>query len=154
LDWSRVLIPDINMLVYAHREEMPHHPAARQWLEQVLEQGSPFGVPDLVFAGFVRLVTQRPFDPVTPLQTAFDFCRTIMRAPGYVRVTTGERHWELFESLCCRCHVQGADTTDAFLAAIALERGAVWVTFDHDFRQYPGLTWRNLLHNQTATNPL
>ncbi len=76
-----------------------------------------------------------------------------MQAPGFVHIMPGDGHWALFETLCHRCDIRGADTTDAYLAALAIERAAIWVTCDKDFAHYPGLTWLHPLLNQTVTNP-
>jgi len=61
------------------------------------------------------------------------------------RVVPGTRHWNLFSDLCRRSHARGNLITDAYLAALAIEAGAEWITTDRDFARFPKLQWRHPL---------
>jgi toxin-antitoxin system PIN domain toxin len=135
-----VLAPDVNVLVYAFREELPEHAACRRWLEGVVGADSAFAVFDLVLSGFLRIVTHpRVFKTPTPIGAALDFVDVLRTRPNWVSIRPGERHWAIFESLCRDARAKGNLVADAYLAAIAIESGCEWVTTDRDYRSFPGL---------------
>lgn len=137
---------DVNVLVYAHREDAPNHGQFRRWLEQTLRSDSPFGLADQVLAGFLRIVTHpRVFDPPSPMETALAFVEGLTGQPNAVRLAPSARHWELFTRLCRDASVKGNLVPDAYLAALAIESGAELVTTDRDFARFPGLRWRHPL---------
>ncbi len=106
----------------------------------------PVGVSDLVLSGFVRVVTHpRVFDPPDPASAALAFANAVRSQPAAVLVAPGERHWAIFESLCRAADVKGNLVPDAYLAALAIESGAEFITADRDFSRFPGLRWRHPL---------
>ena len=141
-----MVLPDINILVYAHQEEIPDHPRYRAWLQGVLNGMENFGIADIVLSGFLRIVTNpRIFDPPASLGTALAFAERIRNAPNCVVVTPGPRHWEIFTRLCREAGARGNLVPDAYLAALAVESGSEWITTDRDFSRFPGLRWRHPL---------
>ncbi len=137
-----MLIADVNIFVNAHRPESPHHALDAAWLRQALAGAEPIGIADHVLASFVRVVThRRVFTSPSTLGEALLFCSEVRSAPAAVRVGPGERHWELFTDLCQSVGAKGNAVPDAFLAALALEQGATWVTHDRGFARFPGLRW-------------
>lgn len=142
-----MLLPDVNVLVYAHREDAPDHPAYRAWLEGLIAGDEAYGMADLVLSGFLRVVTHpRVFDPPSSLAEALTFVHEVRSQPNCVRVGSGPRHWEIFESLCRAAGVRGNLVPDAYLAALAIESGSEWITTDRDYSRFPGLRWRHPLH--------
>jgi toxin-antitoxin system PIN domain toxin len=138
-----VILFDVNIFVYAHRDDAADHRRFRQWIEEQVRAPEPFGVAELVLSSFVRVVTHpRIFQPPTPLQTALANCRSILQRPNAVLVRPGERHWEIFDDLCTRANARGDLITDAYFAALAIEHGCEWITTDRDFARFPGLRWR------------
>ena len=132
------------MLVYAHREELPEHEAYRDWLSAAVNGDSAYGMSDLTLSGFVRVVTNpRVFDGPTPLETALAAADLLRAQPNCVLVSPGPRHWEIFTSLCRVAGAKGNLVADAYLAALAIESGAEWITADRDFSRFPGLRWRH-----------
>ena len=96
-----MVLPDINVLVYAHRAEMPDHRQYVGWLTDRANSDEAFGMSDLVLAGFLRLVTnQRIFDPPSPMDNALRFVSEIRSFPSYLEVGPGPRHWDIFTRLC------------------------------------------------------
>ena len=88
---------DVDVLVYAHREDAPDHDAHRQWLEDVINSDQAYGVSDQVLAGFLRVVTHPSiFDPPSSLEKALDFTVEIRDRPNAVMIQPGPRHWEIF----------------------------------------------------------
>jgi len=138
-----VLLLDVNVLVYAFREDSPRHRETRRWLEATIASDSAFGVSDLVLSGFLRVVTHpRVFDPPTPIDDALAFAEALRSQPGCVRISPGERHWRIFTRLCREAAARGNLVPDAYLAALAIESGSEWITTDRDFSRFGGLRWR------------
>lgn len=141
-----MLLIDVNVLVYAHRQESLRHAEYRGWLESVVNAADPFGMSEHVLAGFLRVVTHpRVFNPPTPLATAMKFVQEINGHPNRVRVAPGNRHWQIFRDLCKTAGATGNLVPDAWLAALAIESNSEWITTDRDYSRFPGLRWRHPL---------
>ena len=141
-----MILPDVNVLVYAHRGDAPDHPRYAAWLEATARSDSAFGLADLVLSGFVRVVTHpRVFDPPTPLEDALAFVDGLRARPNCTPVAPGPRHWHLFASMCRRVGARGNLVPDAYFAALAIETGSEWITADRGFARFPGLRWRHPL---------
>ncbi len=141
-----MILPDVNVLVYAHREDAHDHPAYRDWLESAVNADSAFGLSDLVVSGFVRIVTHpRVFMPASSLADAMQFAQELRNRPNRVGVTPGRDHWRIFRRLCDAAGAKGNLVPDAFFAAMAIEHGCEWITTDGDFARFPGLRWRHPL---------
>ena len=139
-------LPDVNVLVYARREDAVDHVRYREWLEQLINGDEAFGMADLVLSGFLRIVTHpRIFDPPTPLEDALVFVDTLTSRPNCVRLAPGPRHWELFTELCRKTGAKGNVVPDTYHAALAIETGSTWVTADRGFARFPGLRWKHPL---------
>jgi len=137
-----VKLVDVNVFVAAHREDAPEHGLVRPWLEERLAGDEAFGVSELVLSGFVRVVTHpKVFSEPSPLEAALEFTAEVRDAPTAVPVTPGPRHWDIFTSLCRSAGARGNLVPDAYLAALAIESGSEWVTFDRDFSRFDGLKW-------------
>lgn len=141
-----MVLPDVNILVYAHRDTFPQHAAIRTWLQGQLNGESSVALADVVASGFLRVATHpRNFDPPTRLDEALAFIHAVRTHPGSIRVVPGERHWSIFERLCRSAEVKGNLVPDAYIAALAIEHGCELITTDRDFARFPGLRWRHPL---------
>jgi hypothetical protein len=139
-----MILPDVNILVYAYRDDSPDHDRHRSWLNDLINGNEAYGVSDLVLSGVLRIVTNsRIFAKPTPLSDALAFAERIRSQPHCVVVTPGPRHWELFTSLCQAAGARGNLIPDAYLAALAIESGSEWITTDGDYARFPGLRWRH-----------
>lgn len=137
-------LPDVNVLIYAHRADAPEHQRYAAWLTALTRSEAPFALSETVLAGFLRIVTNpRIFDPPTPMDTAIAFCQRLIDWPRAVVIAPSRRHWEVFVGLCAS--VQGPLVTDAYLAALAIEHGCELVTTDSDFARFKNLRWRHPL---------
>ncbi len=137
-------LPDVNVLVYAHREDAPEHERYAAWLRALTAADEPFALSDVVLAGFLRIVTNpHIFDPATPMDIALAFCERLVEWPRASLVTPGRRHWEIFAGLCR--DIRGPLVSDAYVAALAIEHGCELVTTDSDFARFSGLRWRHPL---------
>jgi hypothetical protein len=141
-----VLLPDVNVLVYAHREDASGHERYRAWLEEVVNGDEAYGMADLVLSGFLRIVTHpRIFNPPSATGAALAFASQVRGQPNCVPIAPGARHWEIFVRLCQTAGVRGSLVPDAYLAALAIESGSEWITTDRDYSRFPGLRWRHPL---------
>jgi toxin-antitoxin system PIN domain toxin len=139
-----VLMPDVNVLVYAHREDTRDHARFRDWLAGTVDGPESFGLSDLVLSGFIRVVTHpRVFATPTPVELALRFSEALRTAPNAVRLEPGDRHWDIFTRLCLESGVRGNLVPDAWFAALAIESGSEWITTDRDYSRFPGLRWRD-----------
>lgn len=139
-----MILPDVNVLVCAYREDAPRHDRYRIWLEGVLNAREAYGLSDLVLAGFMRVVTHpRVFSPPSPTGHALEFAEALRGHPNCVHVAAGERHWDIFAGLCRDARAKGNLIPDAYLAALAIESGSEWTTTDRDYSRFPGLRWRD-----------
>jgi toxin-antitoxin system PIN domain toxin len=139
-----VILPDVNVLVYAYREDAPRHEPYRRWLDAVVSADEAYGLSDLVLSGFLRVVTHpRVFSPPSPMSHALEFVDALREQPNCVRVVPGPRHWEIFVRLCRQRGVGANLVPDAFLAALAIESGSEWLTADRAYSRFSGLRWRD-----------
>jgi len=132
--------------VYAYREDAPRHADYRTWLEDAVDQQAPFAVADIVLSGFIRVVTHPGiFSPPAPVERAIGFVEALRSQPNRVTIAPGQRHWDIFTSLCREAGARGNLVADAYLAALAIESGSEWITADRGYARFPGLRWRHPL---------
>lgn len=141
-----MILPDINLLVYAHNELAPLHTAARTWWEDLMNREVPVGISWAVAFGFVRLVTHPSVltDPLVP-GLALDRVEKWLERPHVQVVDPGPRHLSIVRGLFDATGLAGGLTTDTHLAALAIEYRAEIHSNDRDFDRFPGLRWRNPL---------
>lgn len=138
-----MILPDVNVLIYAFRSEAEQHEAYRAWLEDVVNGPSAYGIAPQVLAGVVRICTHpRIFKQPSTLDDVLEFCDVLSEQPNASLVSPGERHWSIFESLCRQSRVSGNLVQDAWFAALAIESGCEWITADRDYAKFDGLSWR------------
>jgi toxin-antitoxin system PIN domain toxin len=143
-----MLVADVNLFIYAHRPESPLADDHLGWLQSALTAPEPFGVSELVLSAFLRIVTNhRVYREPTPPDVALAFCAAVLDAPAAVPIRPGPRHWSIFIELCGRVGARANVVPDAYLAALAIEHGATWVTTDRGFGRFPGLRWRTPLED-------
>jgi hypothetical protein len=141
-----MILIDVNVLVYAHREDADRHPNFHAWLENLLKAPSAFGISQQVLSGFLRVVTHpKVFSTPSPLKTALEFANLLRNHPRAVMVGPGPSHWDIFETFCIECNAKGNLIADAYLAALAVEHGCEWITTDRDYARFRGLKWRHPL---------
>lgn len=135
---------DVNVLIYAHRIDAVDHLRYRDWLSELINSDSVYGISELVLSSFLRIVTHpRIFSDPTPLDKALAFTSDLRDQPNCVLIGPQERHWEIFTRLCKATNARGHMIPDAYLAALAIESGMEWITTDRGFARFPGLRWRH-----------
>lgn len=139
-------MPDVNILVYAHREETREHARYAQWLTELVTGPAPFALSEMVLQGFLRIVGNgRIFAPPSSTSQAFGFLEALLEQPGCCLIRLGATHWGIFRRLCEDGNLRGKHIADAAHAALALESGCEWVSADTDFARFaPKLRWRHL----------
>ncbi len=141
-----MIVPDVNLLVYAYAAHVPQHERARSWWEGLIRGGEGVGLAWAVSLAFLRLMTS-PSVLVKPLRPreALDAVETWYRQPHILPLDPGPRHLAILGTLLDGAGVAGALTPDAHLAALAIEHGCELHSNDSDFGRFPGLRWTNPL---------
>jgi toxin-antitoxin system PIN domain toxin len=138
-----MILPDVNVLIYAFRKDLPQHAVCRAWLADVVASDARFGLSPVVLAAAVRITTNlRAFRTPSAIEEAFGFCQDLLEQPHCQIVEPGEQHWEIFKRLCMETDTRGPRVTDAWFAALAIESGCEWITLDRDYARFPGLRWQ------------
>ena len=142
-----MLLPDVNVLVYAHRADShPEHARYASWVTALATGAEPFALSVLALTGLLRIVTNpRVFPRPSTLDEALAFASELVRRPTARLVGPGPRHWELVDELCRRSGATGKLVADAAHAAVAIENGCTLVTTDSDFARFAPLRWRHPL---------
>ena len=141
-----MMLMDVNVLVYAHREDVRDHLAYREWLESVINSGTAYGYSELVLSGFIRVVTHpKVFERPSPLAAAVAFVEQLRMPEHALRLAPGGSHWKLFLRCLEMTAARGNEVPDAYHAALAMEWDCDWVTTDKGFKRFKGLRVRHPL---------
>lgn len=138
---------DINILIYAHREDSPFHELAFRRLAGLAKGRTAWAIPWPCIHEFLAIVTHpRRYLPPTPLARALDQLDAWLESPTLVLLTESAEHWPILQTLLVSGRVAGGQVHDARIAALCQEHGVTefW-SADRDFNRFPGLT---------AINPL
>lgn len=141
-----MIVPDVNLLIHAYNQASPVHDKARTWWESTMNSNSPVGLTWIAAAGFIRITTNhrimaRPLPPTK----ACSHVRSWLTRPIVTILQPGARHADLMFGFLEKLGTAGNLTTDAQLAAIAVEFQAELQSTDADFSRFPGLKWKNPL---------
>ncbi len=141
-----MIIPDLNLLLYAIDESSPQHDSARTWLAALLSGTETVAFPWVVVLGFVRLATNpRVFVEPLDVADAMNIVRGWLAQPNATTVNPAARHLETLRDLLVPVGTAGNLTTDGHLAALAIENGAELHSADTDFGRFPNLAWMSPL---------
>ena len=136
-------LPDVNVLVYAFRVDSIHHERCKSWLERLGGGDAPFGISPRALSAVVRIVTNgRVHREPSEMGETLAFCEKLLDRPNCTRMEPGERHWPIFARLLRETETRGPDVSDAWYAALAIEHGCTFITFDREYARFPGLDWR------------
>ena len=135
-----MVLVDANVLLYAVNRDSDHHEAARRWLDGALVGGGAVGMSWIVLLAFIRIATHPKILP-HPMDTtdAVAQVEAWLAMPAAVLVDPSSRHLALLGGLLAATATGGNLVNDAHLAALAVERDAVVVTFDRDFGRFDGV---------------
>lgn len=132
-----MIIPDVNLWIYAHRQEDPTHLFYRNWVESAMNGNQVVGLSILTATAFVRIVTHPNFPPLpTPLRQAIGVIDDLKGLSNCRSLLPGQDHWKITKMLCEKTGATGKQVADAQHAAIAIEHHAKFVTRDRDFLKF------------------
>ncbi len=137
---------DLNLLLYAVNTDSAFHRQAKAWLEEVLSGDEPITIPWVAVLGFLRIATNSHIFP-NPLEVtqALGIVDGWLSQPNVQLLSPKMEHWPILRSLLSETGTAGNLTTDAHLAALAIENGAELCSTDNDFSRFPRLNWTNPL---------
>lgn len=141
-----MILVDANLLIYAIDSDSVHHNAARRWLEKSLSGTTQVGLAWIVLLAFLRVTTHPRVvrNPLAP-EAAVNYVDEWLACPCVVGVAPGERHWPILRQLISTSGTAANLTSDAHLAALAIEHGYAVYSADHDFKRFAGLKHVNPL---------
>jgi toxin-antitoxin system PIN domain toxin len=141
-----MIIPDVNLLLYAYDSDSAFHAKAAAWWQDCLSGPETVGMPPVVIFGFIRIGSHpRVFqNPMTPAELA-ENVRSWLAQPVVQILESGSDHLDRVLKLLEAIGAAGNLVTDAQIAAFAIEYGADLHTEDSDFMRFPGLQWKNPL---------
>ena len=139
-----MILPDVNVLIYAFRADSNNHARYKAWLEEVVNGPSVYGMSPQVLASVVRICSHpKIFVQPSGIDELLEYCGALMNQPNARLVVPGDVHWPLFGKLCVDAKATGNLVQDAWNAALAIEAGCEWITTDRDYSRFPGLNWRS-----------
>lgn len=137
-----MIVPDVNLLLYAQISGFSQHRHARAWWERALNDRVPVGLPAPALFGFLRIATHpRVLEEPMAVDDALDRIEAWLSRPQVRLLVPGPRHLELAFGLLRTLGAGGSLTTDVQLAALAIEHQAELHSNDLDFGRFPGLRW-------------
>jgi hypothetical protein len=141
-----VKLLDLNLLLYAVNRDSRQHRKAKAWLDNVMSGEEPVAFPWIVLLGFLRISTNRRIlsRPLS-LSKALEIVSGWLAQPTARTLSPQEEHWRILSSLLADTGTAGNLTTDAHLAALAIEHGCELCSTDNDFARFPKLRWTNPL---------
>lgn len=135
-----MIVLDVNVLLAAFRHDHSHHERTRPWFDRLFVQEEGVIVPDFVWVGFVRLVTNSHiFEVPSSIGEAFDFVDAVCAASAYRPVAGLSDGLTAFRQLSVESDAWGNLAPDAYIASVALSHGCPVASFDRDFRRFDGL---------------
>ena len=139
---------DANILLYAYDSFSPHCQAAQAWLEAKLSEADPVALPWVSILAFVRISTNpRLMKAPLGMGDAIAAVSALLARENVIVLNPGERHWEILRNVLVEGQASGPLVTDAHLAALAIEHGAILASADRDFARFPGLKLLNPLRD-------
>ena len=137
---------DLNLLLYSVNRDAPQHRAARRWLERTLSGEEPVALPWIVLLGFLRVATHRRILPnPVDAEQALKIVDGWLAQPVVRTLEAGSQHWSILKELLAETGSAGNLTSDAHLAALAIENGSELCSTDADFSRFRRLRWVNPL---------
>ncbi len=140
------MLVDANLLIYAVNRDLPQHKQARAWWERMLSGTARIGMPWVSVMAFLRIGTNpRIFSQPLPPEAAIAYIDEWLDQPPVQLVAPGTGHWAILRNLLLQTGMAANLTSDAHIAALALEQGYSVCSADNDFRRFPGLKHINPL---------
>ncbi|HUP24750.1 MAG TPA: type II toxin-antitoxin system VapC family toxin [Thermoanaerobaculia bacterium] len=141
-----MIVPDVNLLLYAEIDAFPHHARARRWWEDAMNGERQVGIAPVSLFGFLRIATNRRVltDPMS-VEEAIERAQRWLERPHVVLLVPGTRHLDTAFRLLRSLGTGGNLTTDVQIAAHAVEYNGEVYSNDQDFGRFEGVLWVNPL---------
>jgi toxin-antitoxin system PIN domain toxin len=141
-----VIVVDANLLIYAYDLDSAHHKKSLSWLEELLSGVEAVGLPWQSVSAFLRVITNRRLPGMrVSLEQAVLVVDEWLQQPNVQVLVPADQHWSVLRQMILEGRASGPLVSDAEIAAITIEQGAVLHTTDRDFARFPGLRWKNPL---------
>lgn len=142
-----MIVVDANLLIYSYDSESPNHAKSRAWVEKMLSDVEPVGLPWQTVSAFLRVMTNRklPGSRLT-IEQAAQIVEEWLEQPNVRIIVAGDEHWPVLKRMMVEGRASGPLVSDAELVALTVEYGGVLYTADRDFARFPGLRWTNPLN--------
>jgi hypothetical protein len=143
-----MILVDANLLIYAVNSDLAHHERSRLWWENMLSGADTVGIPWVSLLAFLRICTnRRVFENPMPIDQATGYVAGWLDQPVVLAISPARNHWSILRNLLKQSGTGGNLTTDAHIAALAVERGCPVYSADNDFKRFPGIRHINPLAN-------
>jgi len=131
---------DVNIFVYAYRNDIPEHAFYKSYLEKEINKNVDFAVSDFILSGFLRVVTHpKIFKTPALFDHAEEFTRIVRENPNAIALFSDNDHWEIFTELCKKIKARGNIIADCYIAALAISTGCELVSADRDYDRFKDL---------------
>jgi toxin-antitoxin system PIN domain toxin len=138
-----MILPDVNVLIYAFRPDSERHAEYRAWLQGVVDGPNAYGMSPQVLASVLRICTHaRLYRQPSTVAETMAFCEALLAPAHATLIQPGARHWAIFSDLCESSRATGNLVQDAWFAALAIEYGCQWISTDADYDRFRGLRWQ------------
>jgi toxin-antitoxin system PIN domain toxin len=135
-----VKLLDASVLIHAYDPDFQRHQQSRNWLEKAFSDPEKIGLAWVAILAFLRISTNpRAFRRPFSVEEATRIVSEWLDRPNAVVLEPGQRHWAILSELLSTARARADLVTDAHLASLAIEHGAVLCTDDRDFARFPGL---------------
>jgi len=139
-----LIVVDANLLIYAYDLDSAHHKKSLSWLEELLSGVEAVGLPWQSVSAFLRVITNRRLPGMrVSLEQAVQVVDEWLQQPNVQVLVPADQHWSVLRQMILEGRASGPLVSDAEIAAITIEQGAVLHTTDRDFARFPGLRWKN-----------
>ena len=139
-----MIVLDANLLIYAYDLDSAHHKKSLSWLEELLSGVEAVGLPWQSVSAFLRVITNRRLPGMrVSLEQAVQVVDEWLQQPNVQVLVPPDQHWSVLRQMILEGRASGPLVSDAEIAAITIEQGAVLHTTDRDFARFPGLRWKN-----------
>jgi uncharacterized protein len=140
-----VIVLDANLLLYSYSTGTPEHEKARACVEKLFSGTELIGLPWQTITAFLRISTNPRLPGARPAREAAQEVEEWLNQPNVRLISPTDDHWPLLRRTIFEGQAFGPMVTDAQIAALTMESGAVLYSSDQDFARFPGLRWVNPL---------
>lgn len=136
-----MIVVDANLLIFAYDTHSRYHEKSRSWLDKTFSGSEPVGLPWQTIAAFLRITTNPRLPKARPISEAVREVQGWLEQPNVRILSPGDDHWRTLRQMMFEGQAFGPLVSDAQIAALTIENGAVLYSSDRDFARFPGLRW-------------